>query len=464
MVELFDDQSSVIDAIRDAMREVRSVLLQAPCAFGKTVVLTEIVRLALEKGKTIIFCVHRKELIYQTAATFEKFELRYSFIAAGRPCWPRSRLFIASIPTLRNRLGQFPADFLIVDEGHLSMADGWQRTIAHYRQSGAYILSCSASPIRLDGRGLGNNFERMVKGPSVRELIGNGRLSSYRLFVPHQPDLSQLHKLGGDYRIDEAEALMDKPSITGDACSTWMQHAKGKRTVIYCVSRQHSKDVASAFRERGIQAVHIDGETAEEIRVMALRDLANGSLQVVTNCQLLTEGVDLSALAGKDVTIDCVVNLRPTQSLALWTQICGRALRRKAEPAVILDHAGVALTLGLPDQDIDWQLTVDQPVKKSKTAQSVRVCPKCFAASSARAMTCSNCGEPFAVAPRSMIEEKEGELVEITPEMIARKEARHEQGMAQSLEQLREIARQRGYAFGWAERVHKAREAKRAQR
>lgn len=413
MLTLYPHQDTAVGELRAALRQYRSVLLYAPCGFGKTVVFAYVVWLAAKKGKRIIFAVHRKELIQQTANTFDKFGLEYSYIAAGRPCDKSKSIFIASIPTLRNRVESFDCDFLIVDEAHLSMAATWQAVIKYYQMRGAYVLGCSASPRRLDGKGLGHNFQFMVKGPTPAWLIDNGFLSRYRMFAPSQPDLSGLHRVGGDYRKDEAAELMNKPTITGDAISHWLQHAAGKRTVVYAVSIEHSKAVAAAFRAAGVPAVHVDGETDEEIRIGCMRDLADGRILIICNCQLLTEGVDIAALAGKDVTIECIVNLRPTQSLALWTQIVGRGLRRKAEPAIILDHAGASSTLGLPDDDIEWSLEYTMPKKSQNKEGSPRVCPKCFGCSRTGSRVCQICGSPFPVEARE-VEHVDGELAEVT--------------------------------------------------
>jgi DNA repair protein RadD len=474
MIQLRPRQIAVRDAVREAMRTNQSVLMQAPCAFGKTVVLSDIVARAYEKGKRVIFGVHRKELIWQTAATFDKFGFPYSYIAAGRPHDPMARIWIASLPTLRNRLAQAPdIDLLLIDEAHLSMADGWARVIAHYRANGAYLLGCSASPQRLDGKGLGGNFEALILGPSVAELTAAGEICGYRLFAPHEPDVSRLHILAGDYRKDEAAALMmGKPSITGDAVSHWLKIAKDKRTMAYCVSIEHSKSVAEAFRARGIPALHVDGETDDSVRGGVMRDVAEGKIAVVTNCQLFTEGIDLGALAGRDVTVECIINLRPTQSVALWTQICGRAFRRKAEPAIILDHAGTSLRLGLPDEPRQWSLAGQDRSKSEKSAPAPRVCPSCWAASPARSTVCRECGAPFPVESRQ-VDERDGELREVTPtdwnayekyeaERRAKGARTWEQARADTLEALEALGRARGYKPGWARRIWEARQAKRA--
>ena len=85
----------------------------------------------------------------------------------------------------------------------------------------------------------------------------------------------------------------------------------------------------------------------------------------------------------------------------------------------------------------------------------MKVCPVCFAANPANAQVCVECRHEFRSEVREM-RVVEGQLVE-----LAARSKRREQGDATDLESLRELARQRGYKAGWAERVHQARLAKR---
>jgi superfamily II DNA or RNA helicase len=327
------------------------------------------------------------------------------------------------------------------------MAPTWERVIKHYRDSDAYILGCSASPARLDGKGLRGNFDHMVMGPSPRYLMEQGRLAKFRLFVPRQIDTSGLHTARGDYIESEAEELVNKPAITGDSIAEWRKHANRFRTVAYCQSIAHSKAVACAFREAGIPALHIDGETSDEIRIPAFRDLADGKIEIITNMALLTEGVDISALAGKWAPIKCVINLRLTQSLPLWEQICGRMSRPDGELSVMLDLTGTSLQLGMPDEDREW--TLDGIVKPDKKkATSIKVCPKCWCAVKTGTPVCPECGMPFPKKDRK-VEERDGELEEVTPEERAKRAEKRrfgfEQSQANTVEALVKIWRAKGY-------------------
>jgi superfamily II DNA or RNA helicase len=134
----------------------------------------------------------------------------------------------------------------------------------------------------------------------------------------------------------------------------------------------------------------------------------------------------------------------------------GRCLRPSPgkAAAVVLDHVGNTLRLGHHLEPREW--TLEGLAKRDRdAAPSVKVCPQCFAAMASQVKQCGECGHTFAAEAREL-QQVEGELVE-----VAARERKREQGNAQTLEQLRQIAQQRHYKAGWAERVYQARLAKR---
>jgi superfamily II DNA or RNA helicase len=207
--------------------------------------------------------------------------------------------------------------------------------------------------------------------------------------------------------------------------------------------------VASLFQCNGIPSASIDGSMDAGTRRELLSDLGTGRLKVLTSCALIGEGVDLPSVGG------CIL-LRPTASTSLHLQMIGRCLRPSPgkAAAVVLDHVGNTLRLGHHLEPREW--TLEGLAKRDReAAPSVKVCPQCFAAMASQAKQCGECGHTFAAEAREL-QQVEGELVE-----VQRQQARREQGSAQTLEQLRQIAQQRHYKRGWAERVYQARLAKR---
>jgi len=429
LISLFPDQDIVVTRLRVALRSSSAVLVFAPTGFGKTVLAAALIKKIFEAKKRVIFCVHRVDLIVQTAKTFEKFGIPFSYIAAGHHYNPMHRVYIASIATLKNRLGKIPAHYVMVDEAHLSIATGWAKVANHYKTEGARLIGLTGTPERLDGKPLGDVWDVMVMGPSVAWLINAGRLSRYRAFAPEVLDISQLHSRDGDYVKSEVDDLMAGKAMLSGAVKHWQRLASGKRTIAFAPSVKRAQDLAAQFRERGIVAVALDGETPGPDRKAAFIGFADRQIDLIVNCSLFCEGFDLSAQVDRDVPIEAVLQYSPTQSLSKHLQQLGRGLRKKDEPAILIDLVGNMARLGLPDEDRDWSL---EGRKKGEKLTDMMLCPECFAAHPP-AKECPDCGFTYPIKKARImggrsIEEIDGEVHEIDQEAFKRqRKAMHDQ-------------------------------------
>ncbi len=461
-MNLHKHQHEFVNAIRAKLASgCRSVLGVAPVAFGKTVVSSYIADQAVSKGKRVIFTVHRDNLVKQTSETFKQFGIDHGFIVAGS-AYDRSKMVhVASIQTLARRTAiVMPPDLIVIDEAHLAKAKKWEQVIKWSLDHGAYVLGNSGSPTRLDGKPLGDIFHDMVESVDMQWLISEGYLSDYRYYAPTMPDMSCVKKSMGDFSTSESEAVIDTPTITGDAVAHYKKHAMGKRTICFCTTVKHAQHVADQFNRAGVIAGVVSAKTPDNERRKMFIDLADGRLQVLCNVELVTTGFDLSAQAGRDVTIECVIMLRPTQSVALFIQMVGRALRRKPYPAIILDHVGNAQRLGLPDDKREWSLTGKNSGKKKSETLAPVTCKHCFGQIRRPAPSvCPLCGGQLdsASGGRSEIEQVAGELVELTPEQRAQERAikKLEEKNAKTIEQLTELGKQRGYKYPSQWAIHK---------
>jgi superfamily II DNA or RNA helicase len=217
-----------------------------------------------------------------------------------------------------------------------------------------------------------------------------------------------------------------------------------------------SKKLCEAFNLAGIPSVHLDGKTPKAERRELLQKFARGEFMVAWNVGLFGEGYDIAANSGTDVTIGCVIDCSPTQAVGMWLQRCGRGLRKQEKPAILLDHAGNAGRHGLPCQEREWSLTSTKRSKKDKIEPDVlaKQCDQCFCCHKP-APTCPECGYIYPVMERK-IEEKEGELVEVTEEMHLKKLDRMQQGAADSVEKLMAL----GHSRKRAKHIVEARQVK----
>lgn len=399
-----------LDMLREAsalMRQgFRRVLLQLPTGGGKTVMAGQALLGAQTSGFTGQFLVHRKELIDQTSESFTGMGLRHGFVAAGRPFTPEASVTLAGVLTLANRLDLvLPPDLLIIDECHHAVSDTWSRVLAGCPD--AYMLGLTATPERLDGRGLADQFDAMVIGPPVAELIRRKFLSRYDYYAPSRPDTSGLHSQGGDFRRDEAAALMDQPELVGDVVAHYLRLAKGKQGIVFAVNRDHSRSLVAAFQAAGVRAAHVDGALSDTERGRIVRAFRAGELDLMVNCELFGEGFDVPGIVYVGLA-------RPTKSLALFLQQVGRALRvlRGKVRAIICDHAGNAFIHGLPDDPREWSL--DGRVARARgavnaDAEPVRQCLTCYRVYPSVVKVCPGCGTQATPTARE-IRVREGEL------------------------------------------------------
>lgn len=455
-IVLRDYQVDLIDQARAFMKKgVRTILITSPTGSGKTVLTAQMLASAAERQMSSWFTVHRRELVKQSTRAFSNVGVRHGIIAAGFQEHSSPLVQIGSIQTLAKRYERYREPKLIIwDEAHHLAAGSWSKVFDAFPT--AYHIGLTATPERLDGTGLGKWFQGIVHGPSVRKLIDQGYLSSYKLFAPSSVNLENVHTRMGDFVKSELSGLLDKPTITGDVIREYQKRAAGKRAVVFAVSIEHSKHIVDQFIAAGIKAAHVDGDTDSDIRDQTLKQFEAGEIQVVSNCDLFGEGLDIPG-------IECAILLRPTQSLSLYLQQVGRALRPAPgkSHAVILDHAGNCQRHGLPDEEREWSLEGRRGTSRKKSkheTSSVKICPNCFAAQFAENKSCFDCGLVFKLKPRE-IQTVEGELSEVDPAVMKRKRF-SEQAQCETLEQLIELGKSRKMKnpAGWARHIISARQ------
>lgn len=491
MIELRDYQVALVGGIkREIAAGRRTIVGVAPTGAGKTTIFSHITTGASAKGKNVLLLAHRQELVSQGADTLARFGLRHEVIAPTNVraaiavnhvrCYgrqlidPTSNVRVASVQTLSGRLEKIRwlPDIIIVDEGHhCTEGSTWGKVLDHYRKlnPGLLVLLFTATPVRLDGKGLGAGHggyaDAMVIGPSIGELIERGFLCKPIVYAPPNAlDLAGIRTRFGDYAKGELEQAVDKKTITGDAVDHYRKICPGEPAVAFCVSIAHAEHVAAEFKAAGFRAVAVNGSTPDAERRKILAGLGNGTVDVVTSADLIGEGVDIPA-------VRCAILLRPTMSLSLYIQQVGRCLRpAPGKPnAIILDHVGNSLIHGLIDEDRNELWTLEGLKKRGRKAandnvapQAVR-CPKCHALHRP-APECPSCDHVYLPTTGRKLEQTDGELVQITDEMAERlrKQKKKEVGKAQSLEELERIERERKYKKGWAKHVWTARQQRRS--
>jgi superfamily II DNA or RNA helicase len=450
-------QQAAVDGVRDSFRSGRRrPLLVAPTGSGKTVIFSYVTASAAAKGNRTLILVHRAELLEQCHRSLSQMDVPHGLIASGLTP-DRSQLTqIASVQTLVRRFDRVVApDLIVIDEAHHATAGAWASVLAQYPN--ARVLGVTATPQRLDGKGLGQVFDDLIRGPEVTKLIDEGYLCKPVYYAPKTVDLTGVHMVAGDYNRAEVAERMDRPTITGDAVIHYRKYAEGQPCIVFCTGIKHAEHVAQAFNASGYRFKVIDGTLAKEERARRVLDLSSGALQGLVSVDIVSEGFDLPC-------VSTAILLRPTASLSLHLQQIGRVLRPSPgkQRAVILDHVGNCRRHGLAEELRDWSL--DGIRKRGKRGPQddvadTRQCPECFAVHTPSPQ-CPQCLHVYEIKDR-IPDVVDGELEELKAREAIRGRKR-EQGTAQTLEDLIRVGKSRGMKnpYGWAHNVFRARQNK----
>lgn len=383
-IALRDYQQDIVNRVRhEYAKGIKSVLMVSGTGSGKTIMFGHITREAFLRGKRVWIIAHRIEILLQIALTLDDYEVEYSIMAAGHRPDDSKQVQVCSVSSLARRMGSMHSpDLIVIDEAHHARAKTYVRIMEEYPD--AFKLGVTASPERLDGKGLGDLFKSMVLGPTIREFIEQGHLCPYRMWsIPTMATTAVLkeeskNKRGGfgDFDMMAAEQLLYESGIMGDVMEHFEEYCRELRTVVFCCTVESAENMAQMFRESGYRAASIDGKMGIGRRLEIMEDYRTGELQVLTNCNIISEGVDISE-------IEAVLMCRPTQSLSMYLQQVGRSLRPcKGNPgkvAKILDFVGNYDRHKAPCLDRKWSLEGRKKREKDEEGEEIDTvtCPHC---------------------------------------------------------------------------------------
>ena len=358
----------------------QSPLIVAPTGSGKTTIGVHLVKKLLELGYSVCWIAHRIELMEQAAQRFEGEGVSVGFIKGGIKPSPLARVQIASIQTLANRK---PTDYdiYVIDEAHRSVAESYMKCLPRH----AIRIGLTATPYRLDGRGLGYMFGKIIEAPTVVELVEMGHLLAPEVWTVNAPTMRGVKKRGGDYVVSSMEALVDTPNMRADMVKQWRTRCEGLRTLCFAVSIEHSKHIVEDFNAQGVKAKHIDGGATKQEREDAIGMLKDGKIDMLSNVLLFTEGFDLPE-------IEALLLARPTASLCMHMQMVGRVMRPSGK-AIVHDHVNNHVRLGMVTQPLVYSLDDTATVKPKSEPLGMRSCPECFRMYSTKENVCPSCGK-----------------------------------------------------------------------
>lgn len=413
---LRDYQAAAVDALFAKLDGgTRRVCVVSPTGSGKGPMIGATTRRALERGWRVQVWQHRDELISQNWAQCARMGVPDAWLGVIRGSDPRrnpgAKVQLVSVPTLAQRVARGalpPVHVILVDEAHRTAAESYAKILRAYGET-VFVVGWTATPWRLDGKGLSELFDDVLVVATIPELIARGFLSALRCYThPKGPDLSGVRMRGGDFDEGELAAAMRSSLLLGSVVETYALRAKGRAAIGFAVNVAHAHELDAVCKAAGLRSAVNYGEMELAARTANLRALDNGGLDVLWNVQLHTEGTDVTATKA-------VILCRPTLSHALAFQMIGRGMRPHASfpDCVVLDHAGILPIHGHPLEPQDYSLA---PPKKRKPGMGqTKNCPACQETVALGTAICPTCGHVWEREERKAPTVVPGQLVEAAP-------------------------------------------------
>lgn len=371
-------QQTAKKSIFAAWDECDNVMFQMPTGTGKTRLFTSIISdikawsILEQKEAKVLIIAHRVELIEQISESLEKYKVVHGIIAGGKERNLRPQVQVASIQTITHRTNidiakALGVDFVIIDEAHHSTANSYRKLWDLYPN--AKKLGVTATPWRMNHSGFQSIYDKIILSKPIKEFIAEGWLAPYNYYsinvnsiIQKEIDSIEEYDIEGDYKISALERVMDNQQIRAQLLDSYLKFAKGKKGIIYSISRKHSDHICAEYKEAGVNIVRIDSKTPRDERNLYVKRFKNGQIDIIVNVDIFSEGFDCP-------DIEFVQLARPTKSLVKYLQQVGRGLRPTSGKSrcVILDNVGLHITFGLPDSDREWE---EDFVGEQKTRKS----------------------------------------------------------------------------------------------
>lgn len=352
--------------IFSAWDECDGVMFQMPTGTGKTrlfsSIISDIKTWSVQNGEDvkILIIAHRIELIDQISENLTRYKVSHGIIAGGQQRNLRYPVQVASIQTITHRNNidvaeDLKVNFIIVDEAHHCVANSYNKLWKMYPN--AKKLGVTATPWRMNEGGFTAVFDKIIVSQSIQNFIDSGWLAPFDYYsISHdskiQKEIDSIDEfdIEGDYRVSALEKKIDTTQIRAQLLESYLKYAKGKKGIIYSVSRKHSDHICQEYREVGTNIVRIDSKTPKDERKLYVDRFRKGQIDIIVNVDIFSEGFDCP-------DIEFIQLARPTKSLVKYLQQVGRGLRPTEGKynCLILDNVGLYFQFGLPNSDRNWE-------------------------------------------------------------------------------------------------------------
>ena len=325
MIKLRDYQKECIQAITKSEKQSRLIVM--PTGSGKTITFLSYL---INTGKKALILAHTVDLVRQTYEVLKSMNPKFHFDVLNKNTdLFKTQIIVSTIQSLMcgntlKKLKNIGIDILIIDEAHHALSNSYLKAIQELEFNAnkqKILLGFTATPMRGDTRNLNEVFEEEVYRKEIFELIEKGILTDIKGYrIKTGVNLTGIRTQYGDFSQSELTAVVNTEERNELALKSFFDICPNKKTIIFCTNIKHSEDIAKVFIKNGIKCKAVHGKLPRNKRFQIIEDFKKGNIQVITNCQLFTEGFD-------EPSIEAIIMARPTKSLPLYLQMMGRGIR-----------------------------------------------------------------------------------------------------------------------------------------
>lgn len=352
---LRDYQTECVDAVEREWREGHNrTAAVLPTGAGKTVAFGEVIRRfrAREPRRRALVIAHRRELIEQAAGKIRDVAPDLGVgIAMAERNQVAAPVVVGSVQTLGGARGERrrrmirDVGLVVVDECHHTTAQTYLDVLDHFgcmERGGTPTLGVTATLSRGDEASLGDIWTSVAYQRDIAWMIQRGYLVRPRGIHVEVADLdlSRVRKSAGDYRDGDLGKAIESSLAPELIAKAYLEHAtlpdgRLRPAIVFAPLVSTAQIIGEALTALGVRVGHVNGAQAVSERRSVLDGLRNGTLDIVTNCMVLTEGTDIPP-------VSCVIIARPTLHGGLFVQMAGRGLRLfpGKDDCLILDVVG----------------------------------------------------------------------------------------------------------------------------
>lgn len=416
MLNLRKYQIDSIQSLRDGFRQghVRQVLC-ASTGSGKSIIMMAMIQSALAKNSRVGFIVERRILAEQFSKHLDAHDVPHGVLMSKHYRFrPQEKVQVISAQTMEKMQAIPHFDIVFIDELHACMRSSIVNLL-NTRPS-MKVIGSTATPFN---EKISKQFTAITNVINMSELVSQGFLVPFRVFIAHEIDTSDIKVVAGEWAQNEVESK--SLQIVGDVVSDYIDisnrlYGKNAKAICFSAGIAHGKELVAKFAESGVNAVQLTCDTPDDVKVEVLKDFSrtDTDIDMLISTDILTKGFD-------QPDIQHVILAKPLRkSFSNFVQMVGRGARiyEGKTYCSIQDNSGNWLRFKdqwdkLYSEGVDDLPTggekkpKKEPTDKEKKAVT---CPRCKALMASD--TCAVCG--YVREKKNKVETVAGEMLELS--------------------------------------------------